>query len=577
LPNEQVEILVVDGMSDDGTRDIVAQYSQRDSRVHLLDNPAKITPIALNKGITAAAGDIIIRMDAHATYGKDYVAKCVKALVEMGADNVGGIMNAVPQKESLIGRAIVMCLSHRFGVGNSHFRIHGKEPRWVDTVFGGCYRREVFERVGLFNECLVRGQDMEFNLRLRKAGGKILLLPDVASTYYARSDMRSFIKHNWSNGIWAIRPFLYSDVMPVAWRHLVPLAFVTTVLVSGLLGLFSPSFALLCASVAGLYLAACLIFSSHIAWIKRDARYACVMPVVFAALHVIYGVGSLWGALSIIAERQFWKKLFGQEEAMVSQPDRKALERELHDQLRGELRDAPRYTANKKYYAIDESNRRFVQEFVEQRCKGKTVLDYCCGNGQYTVWLAESGAKAYGIDISPVSIENAKTLAIHKKVESQTTFKVMDAEATEFPPGFFDLIVVSGVLHHLDLDKAYAEMARILKPDGQVIATEALRHNPFFHLYRRLTPHLRSEWETEHILGKGDIERAKRYFDGVEVPKFFHLATVAAVPFRSLPFFESLRRGLEAFDRLLFKIPGLRWQAWMAVFVLSQPKNRLAA
>jgi ubiquinone/menaquinone biosynthesis C-methylase UbiE len=260
-----------------------------------------------------------------------------------------------------------------------------------------------------------------------------------------------------------------------------------------------------------------------------------------------------------------------------SQQDRKAIERELHDQLRGELSDAPRYTANKKYYAIDESNRRFVQQFIEQRCKGGKVLDYCCGNGQYTVWLAEAGAEAHGIDISPVSIENAKTLAAERKMEGRTTFKVMDAEATEFPNGFFDLIVVSGVLHHLDLDKAYAEMARILKPEGQVIATEALRHNPFFHLYRKMTPHLRSEWETEHILGKQDIERAKQYFDGVEVAKFFHLAALAAVPFRRLPFFNSLRRGLEALDSVLFKIPGVKWQAWMAVFVLSHPRKRVAA
>ena len=576
FPKEEIEILVIDGMSEDGTRDIVEQYGLRDDRIRLLNNPAKITPCALNIGIAQAAGDVIIRMDAHATYSKDYIRKCAKALIEMCADNVGGIMNAQPQRDSLVGRAIVMCLSHRFGVGNSYFRIHGNQRRWVDTVFGGCYRRDVFERVGLFNESLVRGQDMEFNLRLKKAGGKILLLPDVASTYYARSDMRSFVKHNWSNGVWAIRPFLYSEVVPVSWRHLVPLAFVATLIVSSLLGVFSPLFTMLCASVAGLYLASCLIFSLQIAYVERDVRFVFVMPAVFAALHVIYGAGSLWGALNIVKDQQFWKKVL-RRKPMVSQPDRKVIERELHDQLRGELSETPRYTANKKYYAIDESNRRFVQQFVEERCKGKRVLDYCCGNGQYTVWLAESGADAYGIDISPVSIENAKALAVQRNVESHTTFKVMDAEATEFPAGFFDLIVVSGVLHHLDLDKAYAEMARILKPHGQVIATEALRHNPLFHLYRKLTPHLRSEWETEHILGKQEIERAKQYFNGVEVPKCFHLATLAAVPFRSLPFFEPLRHALEAFDSLLFKIPGVKWQAWMAVFVLSHPKNRLAA
>ena len=110
------------------------------------------------------------------------------------------------------------------------FRVHTDEPKWVDTVFGGCYRREVFDRVGLFNENLVRGQDMEFNLRLKKAGGKTLLVPDIVSYYYARSDIKSFWKHNFTNGVWAILPFLYSPIMPVSWRHLVPLIFVTAFL-----------------------------------------------------------------------------------------------------------------------------------------------------------------------------------------------------------------------------------------------------------------------------------------------------------------------------------------------------------
>jgi glycosyltransferase involved in cell wall biosynthesis len=309
-----LDVLVIDGMSEDGTRDIVERYSRRDKRVRLLDNPGKITPCALNIGIANATGEILIRMDAHATYVNNYIEKCAKALVEHGADNVGGIMNALPQKDSLMGRAIVKCLSHPFGVGNSYFRIHENQPRWVDTVFGGCYRRDVFERVGLFNEQLVRGQDMEFNLRLKKAGGKILLFPDVASTYYARSDMLSFFKHNWGNGVWAVLPFLYSQIMPVCWRHLVPLAFVTALLVFSILALFIPLFALPFLSLVSLYLVACLVVSIQIALKERDPRYLFMMPVVFAALHLVYGAGSLWGMMKIVADQQFWKKLFGQEE-----------------------------------------------------------------------------------------------------------------------------------------------------------------------------------------------------------------------------------------------------------------------
>ncbi|MDR4481289.1 MAG: class I SAM-dependent methyltransferase [Nitrospira sp.] len=206
-----------------------------------------------------------------------------------------------------------------------------------------------------------------------------------------------------------------------------------------------------------------------------------------------------------------------------------------------------------------------------QRCAGKTVLDYCCGNGQQALWLSDHGAVAHGIDISPVSIENARREAKRRGLSSEITFQVMDAEATGFADSFFDLVVISGVLHHLDLDRAYRELARILKPNGQIIVTEALRHNLLIHWYRKLTPHLRSAWETEHILGKEEIFSASRYFGEVRVERFFHLATLGAVPFRNLSLFTPALKALQTVDTALFRLPWLKWQAWMAVFVLGQP------
>lgn len=253
--------------------------------------------------------------------------------------------------------------------------------------------------------------------------------------------------------------------------------------------------------------------------------------------------------------------------------NRKEAEKELHDHLRGDLKDDPYYTSNKKFYSISQSNREYVKRWLAERCKGKKVLDYCCGNGDFTIWLAEAGADAYGIDISPVSIENAKKQAKDRGVSKGATFLVMDAEATEFANDYFDFAVINGILHHLDLEKAYCELARILKADGEVICTEALRHNVLIHLYRKMTPHLRSAWETEHILGKRDIELASQFFNAVEVSKFFHLATIGAVPFRNLSIFSPIHKTLEAIDSILLKFPVLKWQAWMAVFVLSQPKK----
>jgi SAM-dependent methyltransferase len=147
----------------------------------------------------------------------------------------------------------------------------------------------------------------------------------------------------------------------------------------------------------------------------------------------------------------------------------------------------------------------------------------------------------------------------------------MDAEATDFSSKYFDFAVINGVLHHLDLKNAYRELSRILQINGEAICTEALRHNILIHVYRKLTPHLRSAWETEHILGKEDIEMATHYFDNVEVLEFFHLFTIGAVPFRNLPIFEPIRRRLKALDSVILRLPLLKWQAWMVVFVLSRP------
>jgi hypothetical protein len=235
----------------------------------------------------------------------------VESLNKYGADNVGGIMTTLPRIDNFTGSAIVASLSHRFGVGNSYFRVQTDEPKWVDTVFGGCYRREVFERIGFFNENLVRGQDMEFNLRLKKVGGKTLLVPDIVSYYYARSNIKSFWKHNFTNGVWAILPFVHSPIMPVSWRHLVPLIFVTGILGSAVLGFISTPFLYLFLIIICSYALANLGASFQIALQKRNLKYFIVMPFVFGALHFSYGLGSLWGSLGVLSSRLFWGRLFG--------------------------------------------------------------------------------------------------------------------------------------------------------------------------------------------------------------------------------------------------------------------------
>lgn len=260
--------------------------------------------------------------------------------------------------------------------------------------------------------------------------------------------------------------------------------------------------------------------------------------------------------------------------------ERKRKEAEFHNKLRAKAlkEDKTKYeylTSNRKFYSVVRSSRAFINEWLLQRCPNKKVLDYCCGDGGVSLFLAKNGAEVTGIDISKVSIEAAKKGAIGEGVEKNTSFWVMDAENLDFEDNYFDIIFCGGVLHHLDIQRAYPELARVLKPSGEIICGEPLAYNPIIQLYRKMTPHLRTEWEAEHILNRGSIELAKKYFGKVET-RFFHLATLAAVPFRNLAGFSSILSLLESVDGVLLKLPILKWQAWQIVFILSQPNKSLS-
>jgi SAM-dependent methyltransferase len=255
---------------------------------------------------------------------------------------------------------------------------------------------------------------------------------------------------------------------------------------------------------------------------------------------------------------------------------RKVFEAEFHDKLRDPaLRNDPdlqaRLTSNKKWYWIARQSREFTERYLRQHSRGAKALDYACGDGDYALLMAEAGADAVGIDISPVSVSNAAKAAEQRGASAK--FAVMDCEDLEFPDNTFDLINVSGVLHHLDVKRAYSEMARVLKPGGTVLCVEALRHNPIFHAYRMLTPHLRTAYEARHILRRQDVLAAREYFGGLQW-RFFHLASVAAVPFRKTRLFEPALSALETIDAALLQVTPIRWWAWQIAFVLSNPKGK---
>lgn len=300
FPKEKLEVLVIDGESEDRTREVVRSYVKKFRFIKLLNNQKKIKPCALNIGVKKAIGDIIVIMDAHSGYKKDYISKCVECLKKYKAANVGGIIKTLPAKNTVVAKAIAISLSHFFGVGGSRFRIGSKKPQWVDTVFGGCYKKEIFKKIGLFNENLIRSQDMEFNLRLKKAGGKILLAPDIISYYYPKSNLKDFFIHNFRDGIWAVYPLKFVK-MPLRLRHYIPLAFILGLFLSLILSPFFLFGKILFILIFGSYLLLNLFFSLEIS-MKKGLKYFFILPIVFASRHIGYGLGSVWGLIKLFKE-----------------------------------------------------------------------------------------------------------------------------------------------------------------------------------------------------------------------------------------------------------------------------------
>jgi len=290
-------------MSDDGTRDIISTYASKHPFIHLLDNVEQTVPPALNMAVRVAKGDPIILMGAHSLYGNTYISSSVKYLQERSeVVCVGGPCVTMPGSKTALARSIARALSHPFGVGNSYFRIGVKESHYVDTVPFGCYRRQVFSRVGGFDEDLVRGVDAEFNARIVRCGGKILLAPEIVSYYHARDSLATL----WSMHFWSgyFKPLLVKKVGRVfTFRQLVPPAFLLFLVLSLGLSVWVAEFSWLFQMAALLYLTVCAAFTVVICIKERCVAFA-LLPVVFVAMHLGYGSGYLAGVWDFLLLRK---------------------------------------------------------------------------------------------------------------------------------------------------------------------------------------------------------------------------------------------------------------------------------
>jgi glycosyltransferase involved in cell wall biosynthesis len=305
-PRHLMEILVLDAMSEDRTREIVSGYTERFASIRLLDNPERHIPVAMNIGIRAARGERILKMDAHSTYPPEYVSRCVLYQDAYDAENAGGVWKMVPGADTLMARAIVAGLGHRFGSGNANVKIGVSKPTWSDTAAFGCFKKDLFERIGMYDEKLLSSSDLDLNQRIQAAGGGILIVPDVVIKYAADATLGALRKHVFADGVWVSYVLKFKKKV---WsrRHWVPAAFLLSLVASLVLAAVRPVFLWSFLAVAGIYAAASLTVSLQLAIRERDYGLAFLLPAVFAVRHFVHGAGTLYGLMLVAIPGEHWK------------------------------------------------------------------------------------------------------------------------------------------------------------------------------------------------------------------------------------------------------------------------------
>lgn len=297
-PQEFVEVIIADGESDDRTCALIQGFIDTHANVKLINNPERVVPYALNYAIKIATGDVIVRLDAHSKYPENYVSRLVYELGRLKADNVGGVWNTTPANNGVVATAIALATSHPLGIGDASYRLENLGVKEVDTVPFGCFPKEVFDRIGLFDTDLIRNQDDEFNGRIIKNGGKIFLIPDVEIEYYARASVSTMMKMFFQYGLF--KPLVNVKLGSAATlRQFVPPVFVLFLLF-GLVVPFLPQL-LMISYLVGLsfYILISVFVGVKIALANNRFSLLIVIPWLFPLIHISYGWGYIKGFVSV--------------------------------------------------------------------------------------------------------------------------------------------------------------------------------------------------------------------------------------------------------------------------------------
>ncbi len=296
----ELEIIIADGMSDDGTRGIVKEFQNSHRNIILIDNNAQIVPNGFNRALSISRGDLIIRLDGHSFIDPDFISNCLSVQEHSDADCVGG-----PTKhysDSIIGYQVAIAQSSKFGAGGASFRTGIEKGKYVNTLAFGAYRRSVFFEIGGYDEELIRNQDEEFNFRLIQQGMKIWIDPSIKSTYFVRDSLVKLFRQYYQYGFFKVRVIQKVKAL-ISWRHLVPASFVLMIIFSFMLGIIN-NYYFPIKTLLGIYFSINLIFSLYESLSCRSGLF--FLPFIYLIMHLSYGIGFIVGLFYFLNK---WKSI----------------------------------------------------------------------------------------------------------------------------------------------------------------------------------------------------------------------------------------------------------------------------
>jgi glycosyltransferase involved in cell wall biosynthesis len=298
----EFEVIIADGMSTDRTREKIQAFADSvpDLNIKVINNEKRNIPSALNQAIQATSGEYIIRMDAHSQPKPNYIEKCLQALKAGKGDNVGGVIQVKQDNPNWIAQSIARAATHPLGVGDARYRT-GSKAQEVDTVPFGAFHSSLIDRVGGFDESLLSNEDYEFNVRIRKMGGKVWLDPDIRATYLPRATLQALAAQYWRYGFWKLRMLTrYPETL--RWRQLAGL-FVLSWLVWGLLSIWFNLFRWIFFAQAGIYLFSLTLVGLKAAWEDKKSYLIIGLPLAIMTMHFAWGMGFLWSIIRVISDK----------------------------------------------------------------------------------------------------------------------------------------------------------------------------------------------------------------------------------------------------------------------------------